>query len=203
MDRKLHWEKIYDTKEVNEVSWYQPIPQLGLDLINKYTSSKEEAIIDVGGGDSFLPDHLLENGFQNVTVLDISQNAITRAKNRLYSKASLINWVVSDITEYCSVAKYKIWYDRAAFHFLREDADIQKYLKGLDAHTNSGSIIIIGTFSENGPLKCSGIEIKQYSKDELVETLGEKYELLEFINIDHPTPFDTIQNFNFGVFRKA
>lgn len=203
MDRKSHWENIYSTKKINEVSWYQPNPEIGLNLIEKYSNGKNDNIIDVGAGDSFLPDFLVEKGYSSINVLDISANAIQRAQQRLGDNASKINWIISDVTEFSPNQTFQIWYDRAAFHFLTDAESIRQYYSNLLDGTDKGSIVIIGTFSENGPLKCSGIEIKQYSKDDMITAFEKDFELVEFINTNHDTPFDTVQNFNFGVFRRT
>ena len=202
MDRKKHWENIYETKQLTDVSWYQPNPSFSLDLINKFVTDKDVNIIDVGGGDSFLADKLIEERFTNLSVLDISQKAIERAKDRLGSRAEKVNWIVSDIVEFSSDRKYSLWYDRAAFHFLRDEQDIEKYKEILLNSTSDDAHVIIGTFSENGPLKCSGIEIKQYSEEDFKNLFGNEFDVLEFINVDHQTPFDTTQNFNFVVMKK-
>jgi len=202
MDRKKHWENIYNTKELDSVSWYQPTPQTSLDLIEGTGIDKNASIIDIGGGDSFLVDHLLKAGYTNVTVLDISEKAIERAKQRLSDKASFVDWIVSDITEFQPEEQYDVWHDRAAFHFLTSMADVDQYKKVLSSATKQGSSVVIGTFSDSGPLKCSGIEIKQYSESEFLKTFNDILNLQKLVNVDHPTPFDTIQNFNFGVFVK-
>jgi SAM-dependent methyltransferase len=200
-ERKSHWENIYNTKALTEVSWHQPTPQTSLDLIAKANHPKNASIIDIGGGDSFLVDHLLEAGYTDVTVLDISAKAIERAKERLGSKANLVKWIVSDITSFAPETTYDIWHDRAAFHFLNSLDDVVKYKDIIEKGTNEHSTVIIGAFSENGPLKCSGIEITQYSEDGFESTFEGVMELSEVVNVDHKTPFDTIQNFNFGVFK--
>lgn len=203
MNRKAHWENIYSKKALNEVSWYQPNPKLALELIQKYAKDKSSSILDVGGGDSFLVDHLLEAGFTNITVLDISQKAIERAQKRLGNNAVKVNWIVSDIVNFVPDKTFDIWYDRAAFHFLTENQDVTKYEDIVNNSINDrAGTVIIGTFSENGPLKCSGIEIKQYAKRDFISLFASNFELIDFINIDHETPFDTVQNFNFAVLKK-
>ena len=202
MDRKEHWENVYNSKLLTEVSWYQPNPSFSFDLIEKYIGDHSEALIDIGGGDSFLVDKLLEAGYSDVSVLDISDKAIERAKERLGSRAERVNFITSDVIDFRPEKKYKVWYDRAALHFLISDEDIHKYLKNLLEGTEPGSIVILGTFSENGPTKCSGITIKQYSHEEMLKTFGAHFEERDFINIDHQTPFDTTQNFNFIVLER-
>jgi 2-polyprenyl-3-methyl-5-hydroxy-6-metoxy-1,4-benzoquinol methylase len=201
-ERKKHWEKIYQTKQLNEVSWYQPVPQTSLDLISKYVKSFDAKIIDIGGGDSFLVDHLLELGYTNISVLDISEAAIERAKIRLGENANKVSWIISDISKFEPTEKYDFWHDRAAFHFLTNKEEIQSYIQLVQASINSNGVLAIGTFSENGPLKCSGIEITQYNEDSLSNLFTNGFEKIESFLVDHPTPFDTVQNFVFGMFRK-
>jgi 2-polyprenyl-3-methyl-5-hydroxy-6-metoxy-1,4-benzoquinol methylase len=201
-ERKKHWENIYQTKQLNEVSWYQPVPQTSLDLISKYVKSFDAKIIDIGGGDSFLVDHLIKLGYTNISVLDISEAAIERAKIRLGENANKVSWIVSDISKFEPTEKYDFWHDRAAFHFLTNKEEIQSYVQLVQASINSNGILSIGTFSDNGPLKCSGIEITQYTEDSLSNLFTNGFEKIESFLVDHPTPFDTVQNFVFGVFRK-
>lgn len=201
-DRKSHWENIYNTKNLNEVSWYQPTPETSLEFITNGNLPLDAKIIDIGGGDSFLVDHLLELGYSNVSVLDISSKAIERAKQRLGEKASKVTWIVSDICEFQTVEKYDLWHDRAAFHFLTNDYDIQRYLEKVNQFISQNGLLVIGTFSETGPLKCSGIEIKQYSMDDLKNVFSEDFECLNCFKTDHLTPFDTIQSFTFCLFRR-
>lgn len=202
-NRKKHWENIYQTKALTEVSWYQPLPQTSLDFVAKFNFPLNAKIIDVGGGDSFFVDHLVRLGYENITVLDISEAAILRAKERLGNDSKRVKWIVSDITEFVPDEKYDFWHDRAVFHFLRANEDQEMYLKVLDSATESNGVLIIGTFSENGPLKCSGIEIQQYSELSLEQRFNEKFQKVECFTIDHPTPFDTMQNFVFCSFRKV
>jgi 2-polyprenyl-3-methyl-5-hydroxy-6-metoxy-1,4-benzoquinol methylase len=201
-ERKKHWETIYQTKQLNEVSWYQPVPQTSLDLVSKYVKSFDAKIIDIGGGDSFLVDHLLKLGYTNISVLDISEAAIERAKKRLGELAKNVTWIVSDISTFSPAEKYDFWHDRAAFHFLTNKEEISRYVSNVQASINSNGILAIGTFSENGPLKCSGIEITQYTEYSLSNLFSNGFEKIESFLVDHPTPFDTVQNFVFGVFRK-
>lgn len=200
-NRKNHWETIYDTKSLNEVSWYQPVPETSLEFITS-NAKKDDAIIDIGGGDSFLADHLLELGYTNVSVLDISEKAIERAKTRLGEKSEQITWIVSDITHFAPTQKYMVWHDRAVFHFLTTPSDIEKYTEIAAAALNDHGKMIIGTFSESGPNKCSGIEIKQYSANLLQETFKKDFDCIDSHFENHTTPFDTVQNFIFCSFAK-
>lgn len=202
-NRKEHWEKIYGTKSLQEVSWYQPIPNTSLDMVKLFDLSKDAKIIDVGGGDSFLVDHLLESGHSDITVLDISEKAIERAKARLGETAEKVNWIIADAANFVPNEKYDFWHDRAAFHFLTDEAEIDHYVKAIDAGLKPNGKLVLGTFSEDGPIKCSGIEIKQYSESSLTERLKQHFQKIKCFTIDHETPFNTIQNFLFCSFQKV
>jgi predicted RNA methylase len=198
--QKNHWEKVYETKTPNEVSWTQEIPKTALDFIESFDLPKTAAIIDIGGGDSNLVDHLLALGYENITVLDISEKAIERARLRLGANAEKVHWIVSDVTEFKPEMNYSVWHDRAAFHFLTQDSQKEKYVELVNQFVDA--YLVIGTFSENGPLKCSGLEIQQYSEQSLEAQFIPNFELIISKYEDHKTPFDTIQNFVFGVFKR-
>ncbi|MDY7396054.1 class I SAM-dependent methyltransferase [Aureibaculum sp. 2210JD6-5] len=201
-NRKKHWETIYQTKNIDEVSWYQPKPETSLLFFEKYQIDKNANIIDIGGGDSFLVDNLLELGYQNITILDISEKAIEKVKNRLGNKANLVEWIVKDISSFYPAEKYEVWHDRAAFHFLTSENDISHYATIANKNIIKNGLLILGTFSEKGPEKCSGIEIRQYSEQELSNQFKTSFKNLECFAIDHQTPFDTTQNFVFCTFKK-
>src|SRR5690606_38356185 len=173
-----------------------------LDFIQKMNLPKDAAIIDIGRGDSFLVDHLLNLEFSNISILDISEKAIERAQKRFGTKANLVKWIVSDITEFKPKEKYDFWHDRAAFHFLTNPKDMRKYVEIAEKSINQNGLLFIGTFSEEGPKKCSGIEIKQYSEEKITRLFEPKFQKLNSFIVDHKTPFDTIQNFLFCGFRK-
>ncbi len=196
---KKHWETVYETKQPNEVSWTQEIPKTSLDFIHSFNCPKTAKIIDVGGGDSKLVDCLLDEGYQNITVLDISEKALERAQKRLGEKAKLVTWIASDIENFEPKEKYDIWHDRATFHFLTTKNQVTKYL--LIAKKAITGFLTIGTFSENGPKKCSGLEIKQYSENELQTVLNDGFQKIKCITENHITPFNTSQNFLFCSFK--
>ncbi len=202
-DRKKHWDKIYQAKQLCELSWFQPNPKTSLDFLKQFNVSKTAKIIDIGGGDSFLVDNLLDLGYNDITVLDISELAIEKAKNRLGSKSNLVKWVVSDIVNFKPIEKYDFWHDRAAFHFLTEEKEINCYIEIAKENITNDGILVIGTFSDQGPKKCSGIEIKQYSENSITERMKPYFEKINCNTIDHKTPFDTIQNFIFCSFKKV
>ena len=200
MDRKQHWETVYETKNPDQVSWTQIRPSTSLDFISSFGADKNAKIIDIGGGDSNLVDHLLEEGFKNITVLDISAKAIEKAKKRLDARAKQVNWIVSDVVDFSPEEKYDIWHDRAAFHFLTSPSDISKY--AAIVAENGVKNMIIATFSEKGPLKCSGLEIAQYSEKSILQHLSAQFDLVDFKTEDHLTPFDTTQNFLYCSFKR-
>jgi 2-polyprenyl-3-methyl-5-hydroxy-6-metoxy-1,4-benzoquinol methylase len=201
-DRKNHWEKIYQTKQLNEVSWFQPTPETSLDFFKIFNVPTSAKVIDIGGGDSLLVDHLLDLGYQDISVLDISAVAINRAKERLGVKAKNIKWILEDAATFKPTEKYDFWHDRAAFHFLTDEQEISNYLHIAQKSINPKGVLVIGTFSEQGPKKCSGIEIRQYSETTMTDRLNFFFEKIKCITVDHKTPFDTIQNFVFCSFRK-
>ena len=196
MSNKEHWDKIYTTKKPEEVSWTQDYPYMSIDLIAKFNIPKFTKIIDIGGGDSRIVDALLEQGYTNITVLDISESAIDRAKARLGKKAELVKWIVSDILDFSPAETYDLLHDRAVFHFLTEQEDIDKYIDRLAQISTRH--LVIGTFSPSGPLKCSGLEITQYDEAKLKTTFGKDFKIIECFTADHTTPFDTVQNFTFA-----
>lgn len=203
MDRKKYWEKIYHTTSLAEASWYQATPEVSLAAIRQLDIQKTDKIIDVGGGDSLFVDHLLNMGFQNITVLDISKTAIERAKSRLGQKAEKVKWIISDITNFHPAEKYDFWHDRATFHFLTNEEDIAHYIDTTQKGIATNGILIIGTFSECGPEKCSGIQIRQYSESQMTERFKMSFDKIKCLQFDHTTPMGTIQNFIFCHFRKT
>lgn len=201
-NKQKHWENIYQTKELKEVSWYQPTPKTSLDFIKELNVPTTARIIDIGGGDSFLVDYLLELGYQDVSVLDISETAIEKAKQRLGRKAKNVKWIVTDITTFKPTEKYDLWHDRAAFHFLTSEQDISIYLNTAQQSIKPNGFLIVGTFSEEGPKKCSGIDIRQYSETSMTQCFENLFTKIKCNVVDHKTPFDTTQNFIFCSFKK-
>lgn len=201
-DRKKHWENIYSTKELKDTSWYQPVPTTSLDFLKQFNISKKARVIDVGGGDSFLVDNLLDLGYTNITVLDISEAALERTKRRLGDKANEVKWIVADAATFIPTDEYDFWHDRAAFHFLTEDKEINNYIDTIRKNISPAGVLVIGTFSEQGPEMCSGIKIKQYSETTMTEKLKKFFAKVRCIAVDHQTPFNTIQHFIFCSFKK-
>lgn len=201
-DKRSHWENIYHNKPLETVSWYQPNPETSLKFIHQLDLPKSAKIIDIGGGDSFLVDYLLELGYEDITVLDISHTAIERAKARLGSKADKVQWITTDILDFRPTEQYDFWHDRAAFHFLTEENDVDHYIETTGNAISKNGMMVIGTFSKLGPKKCSGIDIKQYSEQTMTDRFEKYFEAIECFSVDHKTPFETIQNFAFCSFKR-
>lgn len=198
--RKEHWEKIYSDKQPHEVSWTEDLPKTSLAFVHSFNLPESASIIDVGGGNSKLVDYLLQEGYENITVLDISEKALDKAKQRLGDKAAKVKWVVCDITEFHPTTTYDLWHDRATFHFLTSADEIKTYLT--TARQAIKNFLTIGTFSDKGPKKCSGLDVHQYNEQELQQQLTEGFKKIKCITEDHTTPFNTKQNFLFCSFKK-
>ena len=201
-DAKAHWQKIYEQKGPKEVSWFQPVPTISLDLLDTYHVPPTARVIDVGGGDSLLVDHLLARGFTDVTVLDISGTALHKAQERLGERASTVQWIEGDATRFTAPRLFDVWHDRAVFHFLTEPEKVDAYLEMMAAYLAPGGLLILGTFSANGPEKCSGIPVQRYDDRMMTDRLAHLCERIKCFTVDHVTPANTVQNFLFCAFRK-
>ena len=199
---KEHWEDVWARKKSNEVSWYQQEPKTSLEIILSIQPSKDASIIDVGGGDSRLVDKLLQLGFQNITVLDVSAKALERAKERLGKRAQLIKWIECDVRNFDSDDQYDIWHDRALLHFLTSDEDLKNYVELTKRHVKTGGYLIISTFSTKGPKMCSGLDTKQYSEESMKKLFSNGFNPVKSFEEEHVTPFGKSQIFTCNVFRK-
>ena len=199
---KQHWENVYETKADQEVSWYQESPTTSLELITSLHLEKNAPIIDIGGGNSNLAAELLKDGYTNLSVLDISSNSLERTKDKLGKEADEIQWVVSDVLDFQPKQQFRLWHDRATFHFLTAERDIKKYINIVTRIVKKGGFLIIATFSTSGPKKCSGLDITQYSREKLKTLFGKEFELMKTFEEIHSTPFQTEQNFIYTLFRK-
>ncbi len=201
---KQHWEEIYKTRDTTkEVSWYQDNPQISIELILSTNVDNDSNIIDIGGGDSKLIDKLLELNFKNLFVLDISAESFKKAKTRLGDKAALITWIESNVLDFETNKHFDIWHDRATFHFLTKKKDISKYIEIANHLIKPNGYLIISTFSTNGPKKCSGLDITQYSEDSIKKIFGRKFKHIKSFEQVHTTPFNTKQNFIYSIFKKS
>ena len=198
MDRKGHWEHIYETKAGEEVSWYQPRAVVSRELIESVAPSRASAIIDVGGGASVLVDDLLTAGYSQLTVLDISRAALDQARVRLGGQADSVTWLEADaLAADLPHAAFDVWHDRAVFHFLTDTGDRVRYVAQVRHALKPGGAIVIGTFAEDGPLKCSGLDVARYSPEQLVAALGEGFSLISSRRHEHTTPWGAPQAFTF------
>ena len=200
--RAEYWDSIYQSKSDSEVSWTEDYPNVGIDYLKRLNIPKDAPIIDVGGGASRFVDAALALGYQDITILDVSKTALERSKARLGSDALKVKWIVSDITVFEPEASFHFWYDRAVFHFLIDKDDIIKYINLLEKSTSKGAQILIGTFSENGPLKCSGLPVTRYSEESMKGVFANSFTPQECFKHKHLTPFKTFQEFQFCGFKK-
>ncbi len=203
-DSKTHWDKIYRTNKNDEVSWTQAVPKTSLDFLHGLNLPKNSPIIDVGGGESKFVDFLLDEGFSDITVLDISEQALANSRERLGpGNAARVQWIATDINEFIPARKYFFWHDRATFHFLITEKQVSDYISLASTTIESQGFMMIGVFSENGPSKCSGLPVRQYSADLLSATLAGNFRKIRCITEDHETPFHAFQNFLFCSFKKT
>lgn len=204
MNKKEHWENVYVTKPHDQVSWYRDHLDNSLKLILDTGVEKDASIIDIGGGASTLVDDLLENGFVDVSVLDISSTAIEASKRRLGRRADEVDWIEADITEVDLPAEhFDVWHDRAVFHFLTDPDDRRRYVELVNRSVKPGGHIIVASFGLNGPLKCSGLDVVRYSPDTMHDEFGDQFELIRSIDESHNTPFGTTQEFIYCYCRKS
>lgn len=196
MESKAHWEKVYQTKAPDAVSWYAPHLDTSLKLIEQASPDKQAAIIDVGGGESTLVDDLLSRGYKNLSVLDISQTAIDVAKRRIGNAQHRVHWYCNDIlTAQLPEAQFDVWHDRAVFHFLTEPEQRIAYVRQVLRSVKVGGHVIISTFGTEGPEKCSGLDVMRYDPESLHDQFGKSFRLIQSSTELHHTPFDTDQQF--------
>lgn len=193
---------MYQTKDTTKVGWFQPKPQISLDLIRKVGIAFDSSILDVGGGDSLLVDWLLEMGFEDITILDISLSALEKAKERLGTEGSKIDWKVSDILEFKWDRKVNLWHDRAVFHFLTDPEKQQRYRSLVEEAIVPGGFLLLMTFSKSGPKTCSGLPVQQYDISDLEGFFSQGFDLVEGLNYDHNTPSGVTQNYSVCLFRR-
>lgn len=200
-DRRAHWERVYTTKQDNEVSWFEDTPEVSLTLLRAAGLTPNMAVIDIGGGTSRLVDALLAQDQQHVSVLDLSSAALSAARTRLNDPAN-VSWIVSDITKWTPDRVYDLWHDRAAFHFLTDPADQQAYADILHSALPAGGRAVIGTFAPDGPEKCSGLPVARYDAATLAAVLGPRFVLLAEQREEHTTPWGSVQKFQFSTFER-
>ena len=200
--RQAHWENVYETKGEREVSWFQESPVPSLELIAQARATPSSAIVDIGGGASRLVDSLLAQGYQDLTVLDLSSAALATARERLGNDADHVKWIVADVTTWQPSERYEVWHDRAAFHFLNAHEEQAAYVECLRHALKIGGHAIIGTFALDGPEKCSGLPVTRHSAETIGELLGPGFKLVDNRRHQHATPWQSVQNFQFSTFVK-
>lgn len=202
MQRLDHWEKVYATKGDQDVGWFQENPETSLLLINKYAQNKSLPIIDVGAGNSFLTVKLFEEGYKNLTILDISSRALERSRKRFGDESNHLSWIQSDVLAFTSDKAFQIWHDRAVFHFLTEDTEIGQYAQNAAHNIASGGYLILGTFSLSGPGSCSGLPITQYSEEKVKKVFLDHFTIIESFENVHQTPSGNNQDFIWAVLQR-
>jgi len=203
LNRQAHWQRVYKEKGENQVSWFQERPTISLELIEAAGLDRSSAIIEIGGGASRLVDVLGETGYRDLTVLDISESAVSIAKMRLGERAAMVKWIVADVTQWQPTRSYDLWHDRAAFHFLTDESDRSAYIDRLTKAVRPGGHAIIGTFALDGPERCSGLPVVRYDATQLSAALTPAFALVDMRRDDHKTPWGAIQHFQFSVFRRV
>ena len=203
MNRQAHWQNVYQEKGEYKVSWFQERPAISLELIEAAGATSNSAIIDIGGGASRLVDALVDKGHGDVTVLDLSESAVSIAKARLGERAAMVNWIVTDVTQWQPTRGYDLWHDRAAFHFLTEASDRSAYIDRLTKAVRRGGHAIIGTFALDGPERCSGLPVIRYDAAQLSAALTPSFALVDMRRDDHKTPWGAVQHFQFSVFKRS
>lgn len=197
MDRQAHWQEIYESKAETEVSWHQDHPAASLALIKDTGLPKDARIIDVGGGAARLVDHLIEEGWTNITVLDIAPAALDKARRRLGDRAALVTWLAADVVQWTPFKQFDLWHDRTVFHFLTDASDRAAYATVMANAVSSGGHAIVGTFALDGPERCSGLPVCRYDKESLAAEFAAHFRLVVSINEDHITPAGKVQRFQF------
>lgn len=202
-NRQAHWQRVYKERGENQVSWFQERPTISLELIEAAGLDRSSAIIEIGGGASRLVDVLGETGYRDLTVLDVSESAVSIAKMRLGERAAMVKWIVADVTQWQPTRSYNLWHDRAAFHFLTDESDRSAYIDRLTKAVRPRGHAIIGTFALDGPERCSGLPVVRYDATQLSATLTTAFALVDMRRDDHKTPWGAIQHFQFSVFRRV
>lgn len=203
MDAKSHWERVYQTKRPDQVSWYRPHLDVSLELITKTISNHDARIIDVGGGEATLVDDLLASGYRNVDVLDLSETALDVARQRLGTSATSVGWLRGDVTSYpFEPSTYDLWHDRAVFHFLTDPSARSAYVRQVLHAVKPGGHVIVATFGPEGPAQCSGLDVVRYDSTSLHDQFGERFELLGHELEEHTTPAGRLQQFVYCLCRR-
>ena len=201
-DGAKHWEGVYTTRPLTELSWYEREPAASLRLVRQVATGPSAAVVDVGAGASRLVDHLLGYGFGDVTVLDLSQRALAEVRARLGERARDVTFVQQDVLTWEPVRQYDVWHDRAVFHFLTERVARDRYVEAAARTVRAGGSLVLATFAEDGPTQCSGLPVERYSAQGLDEVFAGSFSLVEHERHEHVTPGGTVQPFSWVVLRR-
>lgn len=201
-DRAKHWDRTYARRGTTGVSWFQEVPAPSLDMIDALNTPASASVIDVGGGASSLVDHLVARGFTDLTVLDISEVSLAAARARVGDHAP-VAWLHTDVLLWRPQRRFDLWHDRAVFHFLVDTAGQQRYLATLRAALAPAGSVIIATFAPDGPDRCSGLPVAQYSADDLTALLGDAFAVAGACREEHTTPAGAVQPFTWVAARLA
>jgi len=203
---KEHWNEIYTYLDADELTWYEEIPEACISLLSKCHINKNESVLDVGAGESTFIDYLVNQGFNNIIAVDISEIALNKLKARFgKEKASLVRWIVDDITQPVQtrdLSDIAVWHDRAVLHFLLDEKQQHAYLSTLKKVVKKDGYVIIATFSLKGAKKCSGLDVKNYDQNMLAKFLGEDFSLLEFFDYTHYMPSGEPRPYIYTLFQK-
>jgi 2-polyprenyl-3-methyl-5-hydroxy-6-metoxy-1,4-benzoquinol methylase len=202
-DRAVHWDKVYDTRGEDGVSWFQATPTVTLELLDALDVDRDAAIVDLGGGASVVVDNLVERDFSDVTVLDASKVGLDAAKARLGTDAGRVHWLHRDVFEWTPERRYDLWHDRAVFHFLIEEDERESYVAVLRSGIAPGGRAVVATFDAHGPEQCSGLPVVRYGARELAEVFAPHFELVESRTEEHLTPAGLIQPFTWVVLEQT
>ena len=200
MERQAHWNGVYATRGERDVSWFEALPAVSLELLDAAGLSADTCVLDVGGGDSRLVDHLAARGLDCLAVLDVSGAALERARTRLGPAASTPIWIEADVAGDWSLEPMDIWHDRAVFHFLTTAGERERYVAHMRAVLKPGGAAVVATFAPDGPQTCSGLPVSRYAPEELAQTFGPPFRLVEARHHIHATPWGTAQPFQYSRF---
>ncbi|HEY5225183.1 MAG TPA: class I SAM-dependent methyltransferase [Methylovirgula sp.] len=201
-ERQSHWDGVYTTKAETAVSWFQDSPAPSRDIIGSLGATPQASIIDIGGGASRFVDALIVDGFDRVTVLDLSPEALAVTQARLGAASCKVGWIAADVTTWEPLETYDVWHDRAAFHFLTTEADRAAYAKRVAQAVRPGGHVVIGTFALDGPERCSGLPVQRHDAGSIGAVLGDDFELIDSVRHEHMTPAGSVQRFQFSSFRR-
>lgn len=197
------WDWIYATRDLGAVGWYEPDPVNSRELVAAAIDRGGHTIIDIGGGASRLVDHLLDLGLERIAVLDVSEAGLAVARHRLGPRAAAVEWIVGDVTELDDVGRFDIWHDRAAFHFLLDADARQRYVRLAERTVPVGGVVIVATFADDGPERCSGMPVERYDPPALAERFGDAFRLVDSRRHVHHTPAGIPQRFQYSTFERV